>query len=182
MKKNTLQQYLNRARRLILEIKKETVPVAGMIPFIKESLREGKTVEMTVTGSSMLPLLKDRISCVCLARPDSLSKGDIVLFERSDGQYVLHRISSVRGGMFDIVGDNRTSADRNVPFVKILAKVVRYAKDGRHWKNSDRLYRMFLPAIKKSGTIPAGSKENFSENRYFFQEAPGLSAICRPRK
>ena len=119
-----------------------------MIPLLCETVRRGGQAEMTVTGRSMLPLLKDRVSSVRLARPDALKTGDIVLFRRRDGHYVLHRIVRVHDGLYDILGDNQRETDRDVPETDILAKVVAYNRTGRGWRESDALYRALLPAIR----------------------------------
>ena len=90
---------------MTLEIKRESAPVAEMIPVIEAALHNGKLVEMTVTGNSMKPMLKDRISSVKLTKPYNLKKGDVVLFLRNDGHYVLHRIINIHEDLYDIVGD-----------------------------------------------------------------------------
>lgn len=119
-----------------------------MIPVIEAALNNGKPVEMTVTGNSMKPMLRDRVSSVKLAKPDNLRKGDIVLFLRNDGHYVLHRIINIYEDLYDIVGDNQLFPDRNISEEKIIAKVCEFSRDGRKWKDDDRLYRVFLPALK----------------------------------
>ena len=133
---------------MTLEIKREVTPVAEMIPIIRVAVENGKPVEMTVTGSSMMPLLIDRVSSVRMTKPDDLKRGDIVLFLRSDGHYVLHRIARVQDGSYDIIGDNQWVADRNVLQKDIIAKVMSYSRDGKHWKESDSFYQLLLPALK----------------------------------
>ena len=135
-------------KRSTLENKRETAPIAEMIPVIEAAVENGKSVEMTVTGNSMLPLLKDRISSVRLAKPEVPEKGDIVLYRRDDGHYVLHRIAAIHDGLYDIIGDNQWAKDRNVPGKDILARVTAYSRDGRQWKKQDNLYRTMLPVIK----------------------------------
>ena len=115
---------------------------------IREAVAENRTVELTVTGSSMLPLLLDHVSSVRLEKPGELKKGDMVLFLRSDGRYVLHRISVVRNGVYDILGDNLPNPDRDVPQEDILAKVAAYNRRGKVWRTDDRLYRVLLPAVR----------------------------------
>lgn len=141
-----------------VETKKEMAPIVEMIPVIKEALNNGKPVEMTVTGNSMRPLLKDRISSVKLIKPDNLKKGDIVLFLRNDGHYVLHRIINIHEELYDIVGDNQIIPDRDIPKEKIIAKVVAYSRNGNDWKEGDGIYRMALPFIKTSRRYAKGIK------------------------
>ena len=104
---------------------------------------------MTVTGNSMKPLLLDRVSSVKLSKPDNLKKGDIVLFLRDEDCYVLHRIVAVHDDVYDIVGDNQTSVDKNIPKANIIAKATAYNRLGKGWKETDALYRAILPVIKK---------------------------------
>ncbi len=122
--------------------------MAEMLPLIKAAMAKEKPVEITVTGNSMKPLLKDRVSSVRLTKPDSLKKGDIVLFLRKDGHYVLHRIIRIHEDLYDIVGDNQTVPDRNIPKEAIIAQVCEYSRDGEAWKEQDRLYQLLLPLIK----------------------------------
>lgn len=65
--------------------------------YIKESLANGAAVPLTVTGSSMMPLLKPQRDFVWLEPCDTeqIRKGDIVLFERDNGKPVLHRVRKV---------------------------------------------------------------------------------------
>ena len=60
-------------------------------------IAEGREVTVPVRGGSMNPFLVDNRDCVLLVPvPERLRRGDIVLFRRSSGQYVLHRIVAVR--------------------------------------------------------------------------------------
>lgn len=149
---------MNREQRSTLEADRKTAPLAEMIPVIRAAIEKGKPVEMTVTGNSMLPLLKDRVSSVRLTKPEVLEKGDIVLYCRRDGHYVLHRIVGVHNDVYDIVGDNQRAVDRNVHRENILARVSAYSRDGRKWKEDDSLYRRTLPALKAFRRYGTGAK------------------------
>ena len=72
----------------------------------KELLRTVKTLPLLVTGNSMAPFLVDRRDTVYLSgirRP--LRRGDIVLYQRRSGAYILHRICRREGDTFTIAGD-----------------------------------------------------------------------------
>lgn len=75
---------------------------------ICQLLQEGKTdLPVPVTGNSMRPFLHPG-DIVYLNRPATPRRGDIVLFTRSDGSYVLHRIYRVkRDGTYLLLGDNQ---------------------------------------------------------------------------
>lgn len=141
--------YLSREKQsTLVETKRENAHIAEMIPIIQTAIESGKLVEMKVTGDSMKPLLKDRVSSVRLTKPDNLKVGDIVLFLRYDGHYVLHRIIGIHNNVYDIVGDNQYVPDRNVPKEAIIAKVCRYSRDNVHWKKNDFTYQRLLPLVR----------------------------------
>ena len=122
--------------------------MAELVPVISSALEEKKPVEMTVTGNSMMPLFLDRSSVVRLTCPDDLKTGDIVLYKRNDGHFVLHRIVKVHDGLYDIVGDNQFAVDRDVSLESVIAKVDGFSRDGKRWQSSDGLYRVLLPLLK----------------------------------
>ena len=72
-----------------------------------ELLQQGQcNVPVPVTGSSMVPFLHDGDTVYLNAAPEKLKKGDVVLYTRSNGDYVLHRIRKVhKDGSFVLVGD-----------------------------------------------------------------------------
>lgn len=71
----------------------------------------------------MLPTIVDGRDSVMLTAPTDLKKMDIVFYQRSNGQYVLHRIVAVKKNSFDMCGDNQTAVEKNVPGNTVIAKV-----------------------------------------------------------
>lgn len=62
-----------------------------------------------VTGSSMLPFLKDGRDTVWLAKEDNLRRGQILFFRRSNGMFILHRIRRIYpDGKILVNGDAQT--------------------------------------------------------------------------
>ena len=67
-----------------------------LMPLIRESLDEGKSVFFMPNGISMLPMLHQGIDKVTLSPlPEQLKKYDLPLYQRENGQYVIHRIDVV---------------------------------------------------------------------------------------
>ena len=54
-----------------------SVPMSALTPLMEEILTSGGTVELTVTGRSMEPMLHDGVSRVRLAAPRKLRRGDL---------------------------------------------------------------------------------------------------------
>lgn len=80
------------------------------LDMICQLLEEGRTkVPVTVSGSSMTPFLHHG-DTVYLNRPaQPPKKGDIVLYTRPSGQYILHRVAKVNpDGSYIMIGDVQT--------------------------------------------------------------------------
>ena len=69
-------------------------------------LSRGGTVQLTVSGNSMYPMLRSRRDTVVLRKDENLRKGDLIFFRREDGSFVLHRIIRVNSdGSLIMLGD-----------------------------------------------------------------------------
>ena len=69
-------------------------------------LNAGETLSLPVLGNSMSPFLVHQRDTVWLRKPDRpLRKGDIVLYQRSNGAYILHRICGTQKESFTMIGD-----------------------------------------------------------------------------
>lgn len=68
--------------------------------------REGIEVDLPVSDNSMSPFLRDNRDSVYLKKPsEELKRGDMVLFRRSNGKYIMHRISKITENGYYTVGD-----------------------------------------------------------------------------
>ncbi|MBQ4608162.1 MAG: S24/S26 family peptidase [Clostridia bacterium] len=111
---------------------------------LKGLVEEGKEVSIIVTGSSMNPFLIHQRDTVFFRRPDRpLRRGDIVFYQRDNGQYVLHRIVRVRGDMFDIIGDAQTEIERGVRREQIFALVTKVKRKGKLIRPGDFWWMFF---------------------------------------
>jgi signal peptidase I len=85
----------------------------AFLDMVCELLHEGQThVAVPVAGSSMVPFLHNG-DTVYLDLPDTpIKRGDIVLYTRSNGRYVLHRVYKVKkDGSYIMVGDAQTQLE-----------------------------------------------------------------------
>ena len=84
-----------------------TLDTKCFLDTVCELLQQGQTnVTVPVTGGSMVPFLHNGDTVYLNAPDKKLKKGDVVLYTRSNGDYVLHRIRKVnRDGSFIMVGD-----------------------------------------------------------------------------
>ena len=80
---------------------------------VRELLASGHTnVPVTISGTSMTPFL-DPGDTVCLNRPvGGVKPGDVVLFTRPGGRYILHRVVRVLpDGALEILGDAQMASE-----------------------------------------------------------------------
>lgn len=88
-----------------------TVPMESLAEIIKLQLESAGRANLTVTGSSMLPMLRNRRDTVTLIPVSDPQKGDVVLFQRKSGQYILHRIVAVTKDGYICCGDNQAELE-----------------------------------------------------------------------
>ena len=129
------------------------------------------SVSFFLSGESMRPLIrksKDKVTVVPVYR--SLKKGDIVLFKRSDGAYVVHRINKINNSTVVTIGDNCVDFDKPVSVADIWGIVTAAERSGKIIKTDSAAFRIF--GIFIMGTRPI---------RYFYRKAKKLGAVVLKR-
>lgn len=117
-----------------------------LITFIKETIAEKKEVAIPITGTSMLPMLKEKRDQVILTSfiQKNLKKYDIILYKRVTGEYVLHRIIKCRKNSFDLCGDHQVEVEHLIQENQVIAVVKAVLKNGKTIPVSKyRLYAFF---------------------------------------
>ncbi len=80
----------------------------------------------------MLPFLAGGRDYVFLQRPSNpLKKGDIVLFTRKNGDYVLHRIKHIKPEGYYLLGDRQTALEGPVEESSIRCVAVKVKRKGK---------------------------------------------------
>ena len=100
-----------------------SVSMEELSPIIESVINSGSDAVLCVTGNSMLPLWRDRHNNVVLTACDAneLKVGDIPLYRRENGQYVLHRIIKVNEDSFDLLGDAQWNIEKELPKKCVIA-------------------------------------------------------------
>ncbi|MBR2047524.1 MAG: S24/S26 family peptidase [Oscillospiraceae bacterium] len=107
-----------------------------LMPLIREQLAAGRQVRFKPRGTSMLPMLRQGIDSVVLSPlPEQLKKYDLPLYQRSSGQFVLHRIVEV-GDSYTCLGDNQFEKEPGIRHDQMIAVVTAFTRgDKRHSVN-----------------------------------------------
>ena len=119
------------------------------ISMLRELVREGKAVNLLISGNSMSPFLvhlRDTISFKAPDRP--LKTGDMVFYQRDSGQFVMHRIIRVRTGpdgrrSYDICGDNQSQIEHGVREDQIFGLVFAATRKGKKMQPGDFWWEFF---------------------------------------
>lgn len=125
-------------------MKTVSIPMEELAPILELQLQQG-TAALIVTGSSMHPTFRSGKDTVYL-RPvtDSLRKGDVILYRRENGQYILHRIVSVPNqGRFVCSGDNQIQPEQ-VRTEQVAGVVTEFSRAGRRCTVRHPGYRVWV--------------------------------------
>lgn len=114
-----------------------------LMPLIRERLASGESVSFSVHGTSMLPMLKDGRDQVILSQlPPKLKKYDLPLYQRDNGQYVLHRIIKVTDE-YTCIGDNQFIAEKGLRFDQMIGVVTGFIRKGREYPTDNLSYQVY---------------------------------------
>lgn len=87
-----------------------------------------EALPLVVSGSSMTPFLAPGRDTVFLSRlTEPVKRGQILLYQRDSGAYILHRVWKVRQDSFTMVGDAQTELEPGIRPDQVFA-VVKCAK------------------------------------------------------
>lgn len=127
-----------------MEANKKTVtlPMEQLIGVVQLQLKEQGIASLVVTGNSMWPLFRHMRDRVLLAPPESCKKGDIALYQRSNGKFVLHRIVKTEKEICICCGDNQCEKEE-IQRDWILAVVTAFERKGKLYSVTSKGYRLY---------------------------------------
>ena len=117
-----------------------------LMTLIEESFQQGLTATITVTGNSMVPLLHHKQDSVVLSAcdPQSLKRGDVPLYKRENGQYILHRIVKVNPDSFTLAGDAQSVLEYDLPKTNVRAVMTAFTRNGKTITCQHLGYRFYV--------------------------------------
>lgn len=118
------------------------IPMEQLADILLLQLKEGGRAELTVTGSSMLPMLRHRKDRVVLI-PGTPKKKDVILYKRDSGQYILHRIVRIKSGTLICCGDNQWQREVIRP-EQALAVVDSWYRNGKPKSRNGFGYKLYV--------------------------------------
>ena len=110
-------------------------------------LAEGRDVELSVKGNSMLPFLRNECDSVQLRKLPQMEKGDVVLAQIAPGRYVLHRVRAIEGERLTLMGDGNIRGTEACTTADVLGTAIAYIRPGgkRRKPGKARLWQWLRP-------------------------------------
>ncbi len=127
-----------------MEHKVKVLEPEQLMPQLLEMLEVTEPVPLVISGSSMTPFLAHGRDTVYLSKAkDPLIRGDMVLYRRDSGNYILHRIYRVEEGSFTMVGDAQNWLEPGIRQDQILARVTAVRRKGKLLQKGSFLWDFF---------------------------------------
>lgn len=115
-----------------MEHKVKVLEPEQLMPKLLEMLEVTEPVPLVISGSSMTPFLVHGRDTVYLSKEkEPLRRGDMVLYRRDSGNYILHRVYRVEETTFTMVGDAQTWLEPGIRPDQILAIVTAVRRKGK---------------------------------------------------
>ena len=115
-----------------MESKVKVLSPEELIPPLLSLLDETDCVPLVISGSSMTPFLVHGRDAVYLSKVRrSLRRGDMILYRRDSGSYILHRIYRVVEDCYTLVGDAQTELEHGIRQDQVLALVCAVRRKGK---------------------------------------------------
>ena len=144
---------------------KNKVTMQELLPFIEEAFVNDKTFTIPITGTSMRPLLICGRDTVTLKKcNDRLVKGDLPLYRRKDGTFVLHRVVGFdKKGNYIMCGDNQFLKEHNIEGSQIIGVVTEITRNGKTFSVDSKKYQLYV----KLGLLLLNVRYPYKRVRYF---------------
>lgn len=133
------------------------------------TLLQDGTVLQVPSGFSMWPMLKDKQDVMLIRKIDKeLHINDVILFQRSTGQLVLHRIVNKRGDIYTVRGDNCDRSEKVVN-TQIFGILSGFFKKGRYIDcQDDKKYHIYVWFCRKTHYIRIPLRFAYRHIKKFF--------------
>lgn len=115
----------------------------ALMPLFREQLEAGRTIRFSPRGISMLPMLRQGKDSVVLSPlPEKLKKYDLPLYQRDNGQYVLHRVVEA-GETYTCVGDNQFALENGLRHEQMIALVTAFDRGEKSHSVEEWQYKLY---------------------------------------
>ena len=130
-----------------MDPKLKILPPEKLMPLLPELLEETSAVPLVISGSSMAPFLVHGRDTVFLSKLSAPPKrGDMILYRRDCGAYILHRVFRVKNGLYTMLGDAQVTPEPGIRAEQCIAIVTAVRRKGKVLKRGSFLWWFFEKA------------------------------------
>ena len=136
-----------------MEHKVRIISPEELMPQLPRLLEETENVPLVISGNSMAPFLRHGRDVVYLSKVTRpLKKGDMILYRRLNGSYILHRVCRCGPHGYDLAGDAQLHVEAGIRPEQVLAVVNAVRRKGKllekgnfQWEFYERVWLALLP-------------------------------------
>lgn len=103
----------------------------AFLPQVVELVKEGHEVTLLARGNSMRPFIEDGRDKLVFGKIDTLSVGDVILVEPTNGVFVCHRIEKIDNDTITMRGDGNVVGTETFSRDCVHAKLVKINRLGK---------------------------------------------------
>ena len=108
------------------------VDTAEYVSMLRQLVEEGHEVSLVIAGGSMLPFLVHQRDTIYFQKPHrELKAGDMVFYQRDNGQFVMHRIHAIRDYGYYMVGDAQQDIEGPLRREQIFGLITKVKRKGK---------------------------------------------------
>ncbi len=126
-------------------ITRATVSNSVLFHEVAEVVASGRRVEIVGKGNSMFPLIKGDVDKIVLQKTDSRSieKGNLLLVQLTNGNYVLHRVKRYDSHTVTLQGDANLRGVETCRREDIIAEVVEVIRGKKRVTKGSFVWKLF---------------------------------------
>jgi hypothetical protein len=111
---------------------------------LRELVEQGHDVSLLISGNSMLPFLIHNRDTIYFRQPERpLQVGDMVFYQRLDGDYIMHRICRITDEGIFTVGDAQQLIEGPLAPEQIFARITAVRRKGKLVKPGNFWWEFF---------------------------------------
>ena len=124
--------------------KHREVNIHEYMPILIDILKDGKDVNLLITGHSMSPFLRHKRDTIIISKPDGdFYRGQMVFYRRENGQYVMHRIHHIRQDYLYMIGDHQVVIEGPINKQQVFGVVHKVIRNGKLITKGNILWGFF---------------------------------------
>jgi hypothetical protein len=127
-----------------MEPKLRIIEPEALMSQLPQILQEAESVPLVISGNSMSPFLIHGRDTVYLSRVTKpIRRGDMILYRRRNGAYILHRVYRVKQDTYTLVGDGQYGLEPGIRKDQVLAMVTAVRRKGKLLRKGSFCWEFF---------------------------------------